>query len=297
MNTNQIDYFLVVAELENISEASRRLYVSQPVLSRMIASLERELDIALFEKNGRNIKLTSFGSELYDLLSRHKNEFRQLINKHQHIEKDKPVRMIIAYPFSWSIMPVISGLIDSFEAEYPNVLLSFRTQNFTEMNQGIKNGQFDVLLTLASAAPDNLQFDVTDLCELKSYILYSDNHPVGKLDHDPVLADFYGSTLYYLPSSDVQDMDKILDNLFAPLDLDLKLKMQQSWQTCVANVLLGRGILLTDEWSAEQSQKDFRALEFPQPHTLVMVSNTGNPYTTELKEHLLQSIRKRNNHR
>lgn len=50
MTLNQILYFRKVARLENYHQAAEELYISQPSLSRSMASLESELGVALFEK-------------------------------------------------------------------------------------------------------------------------------------------------------------------------------------------------------------------------------------------------------
>ena len=49
MTLNQIIYFQKVARLENYHLAAEELYVSQPSLSRSMASLEQELGVPLFE--------------------------------------------------------------------------------------------------------------------------------------------------------------------------------------------------------------------------------------------------------
>ena len=51
MTLNQIYYFQTVARYENYRKAAEELYISQPSLSRSIASLESELGVLLFEKN------------------------------------------------------------------------------------------------------------------------------------------------------------------------------------------------------------------------------------------------------
>jgi len=61
MNLQQLEYFKIIAEVENFTTASNLLSVSQPALSKAISKLEEELEVPLFEKNGRNIKLTHFG--------------------------------------------------------------------------------------------------------------------------------------------------------------------------------------------------------------------------------------------
>lgn len=61
MNYNYLRYFSVLAQLEHYTLAAARLEISQPSLSSAIRSLENELGVALFEKVGRNIRLTEEG--------------------------------------------------------------------------------------------------------------------------------------------------------------------------------------------------------------------------------------------
>lgn len=61
MNWQQLEYFKTIAETQNFTVAANLLSVTQPALSKAISKLEEELNVSLFEKNGRNIKLTRFG--------------------------------------------------------------------------------------------------------------------------------------------------------------------------------------------------------------------------------------------
>ena len=47
MTLNQILYFQKIANLENYHQAAEELYISQPSLSRSMASLENELGVTL----------------------------------------------------------------------------------------------------------------------------------------------------------------------------------------------------------------------------------------------------------
>lgn len=64
METFEIRYFLVAAELENITAAATKLSVSTPAVSRAISRLEDELGVHLFTRVGRNIKLSAEGKIL-----------------------------------------------------------------------------------------------------------------------------------------------------------------------------------------------------------------------------------------
>ena len=51
MNINQIKQVLTVAEERNFTNAAKKLFISQPSLSKSIKLLEEELGIKLFERN------------------------------------------------------------------------------------------------------------------------------------------------------------------------------------------------------------------------------------------------------
>lgn len=61
MDMIRVEEFLTLAECLSYSEAARRLYITQPVLSRHIRALEAELGGKLFWRNTCHVKLTPFG--------------------------------------------------------------------------------------------------------------------------------------------------------------------------------------------------------------------------------------------
>ena len=61
MNLQWLYYFNTIAELEHYTRAAEKLHVSQSNLSHAIKELENELGVQLFERQGRNIKLTKDG--------------------------------------------------------------------------------------------------------------------------------------------------------------------------------------------------------------------------------------------
>jgi DNA-binding transcriptional LysR family regulator len=61
---------LFVAEIGKISEAARRLHLSQPAVTAQIRRLEAELDMPLFIRSVHGVTLTPRGAHLQERLQR-----------------------------------------------------------------------------------------------------------------------------------------------------------------------------------------------------------------------------------
>jgi DNA-binding transcriptional LysR family regulator len=61
---NQVRSFLATTEMGSFSAAARVLEQTQPTVGRQVAALERSLEVTLFERVGKSLKLTSAGADL-----------------------------------------------------------------------------------------------------------------------------------------------------------------------------------------------------------------------------------------
>ena len=64
MELLQLRYFHEVAQTQHMTNSAKRLGVAQPALTQAIRRLESELNTKLFERAGRNIRLTPCGEAL-----------------------------------------------------------------------------------------------------------------------------------------------------------------------------------------------------------------------------------------
>lgn len=87
INLNHLKYFYIVAKSGSYSKASKILHVQQPALSKTVKNLETDLDIKLFQKQGRRIQLTNEGEFIFSKC----DEIFNSVNDILHFSKEEEI--------------------------------------------------------------------------------------------------------------------------------------------------------------------------------------------------------------
>jgi LysR family nitrogen assimilation transcriptional regulator len=122
MNLRQLQYFVEVSELESVTKAAVRLHVAQPALTRHMRTLERDLGVRLFARNGRGITLTNAGVVFRD---RVRNVLRELDRAQMEVKalsRSPGGRIDFGMPFSIS-QALTRILVQRVQLELPGVSL------------------------------------------------------------------------------------------------------------------------------------------------------------------------------
>jgi len=122
MNLRRLQYFTKVSELESITKAADRLHIAQPALSRHMRSLERELGVRLFEREGRGIVLTKAGVVFRDRVRTVLRELDRAQLEVKALSRSPGGRIDFGMPFSIS-QALTRLLAQQVRRELPGVAL------------------------------------------------------------------------------------------------------------------------------------------------------------------------------
>lgn len=120
MNLQKLKYIIEIADSHSITKASKKLFVSQPYLSKVVSELETQLNTKIFIRNNNGLELTDEGHRVYLLAQSIINQVELLENLgSNHPLKDKNIQL------SFSIANLI--LKDSLLLNYLNITHSSRS--------------------------------------------------------------------------------------------------------------------------------------------------------------------------
>ena len=144
MTLNQILYFRKVARLENYHQAAEELYISQPSLSRSMASLESELGVALFEKKGRGVTLTKAGKLFLEHADRIAGDCDVAVGKMQEISSDGgKIDIGYIFPLAGHYIPHnVRKFLN--KKENKNVVFNFWQNHTPAIAEKVRTGELDV---------------------------------------------------------------------------------------------------------------------------------------------------------
>ena len=135
MTTQQIKYFLVLAEELHFWNTAEKVFISQSSLTRQIQSLEDELGFSLFQRNKRNVKLTDAGKFLQKHWSKTINELDQIYQQAKKIDQGDAGVVSISYPGSitFSLLPNFLEIIKTNLPDLKLELAELTDQNHQKL--------------------------------------------------------------------------------------------------------------------------------------------------------------------
>jgi DNA-binding transcriptional LysR family regulator len=147
MELRQLRYFVAVAETGNISTAAKKIFLTQPALSRQIKALETEIGQCLLERRAHSVHLTPVGEGLL-------REARELLqHADQVLERvrgaGRGVRLRVGYAPSLA-SGILSVAVENFTQAHPDAKVELFDLSTGEMLAELESNKLDIILTVAS---------------------------------------------------------------------------------------------------------------------------------------------------
>ena len=200
----QLRYFVAVAESGNVTEASEKLFISQPAISNAISQLEETLNTQLLIRHhAKGVSLTPAGEEMVshcrNLLS-HAEEINAQMTQHSTL-----ISGTINVGCYASLGPIYAPkLIQGFTKLYPDVNFKLFEGNIEEINEALISGKIE--MALMYDLTNNGQIESTELAKISPHVLLSIKHPLANrkqinlmtLQDEPlILLDLPSSNKYF----------------------------------------------------------------------------------------------------
>ena len=143
LNWQHLMYFLVAADMGNFTKASDVLFITQSALTKAINNLESELGAPLFEKKGRNIKLTVYGESFYENVTAAAAELNGGVRKiHDMIDlKSGSISVSATYTMCAEYLP---DIIRKYRKKYPETDFAIHYEGTSTILKQVADGATDV---------------------------------------------------------------------------------------------------------------------------------------------------------
>ena len=143
LSLRQIEAFKAVIEHGTISRAAAVLHVSQPAMSKMVANLESDADLVLFDRLKGRLAPTQRGMRLYDEIDRIFAGVQQVENAIDAIRRQEQGRIAIG------VMPALSGRFVQqatmgFLQRHPQAFCVVESRSSARIAEWLVAGKLDV---------------------------------------------------------------------------------------------------------------------------------------------------------
>lgn len=142
-NLNLYYIFYITAMNNNISNAAKKLYITQPAVSKAISKLESNLEVTLFTRSSRGVKLTQTGEILFEQL---KDAFHSIEKGEDNLKKSLQFGIgKLSIGVSTTLCKyVLLPTLPQFIKENPYVKLSISCQSTNNTLAALEREELDI---------------------------------------------------------------------------------------------------------------------------------------------------------
>ncbi len=183
MNTTQLECFLAVADCLNFSKAAEHLRLTQPAVSHQIKSLEDELEVELFKRSSKSVRLTQEGhmflqyaGDILKLSGLSKAQVKQC-------SRERPSFLSIGCR-GVGDLKLMTPALDMLRREGKRVLPLLKLVPISALDNLLMEGEVQMILSFKETAPQNCTFRPMLDCPL--VCVCREDHPLAAMEETDV---------------------------------------------------------------------------------------------------------------
>ena len=214
MNLNYLRYFRVLAKMEHYTKAAEELAITQPSLSHAMSTLEKELGTYLFEKDGRNIKLTKYGKIYYEYVERALGELEEGEKRIKELIGIGTGSVELGYIFTLGpefVPKLVNGFIN--EEGNSKVKFTFGQGTTSCLLKDLKSEKYDIVFS--SIAKDEEEIEFVPIMEEELVVIVDKDHVLASKSSVD-LAEI--SEYPFIAFGNKSGIRQIIDGLFKAVD-------------------------------------------------------------------------------
>lgn len=184
MTLQQLKYIVTVAETGNITEAAKRLFISQPSLTKSIHELEKEMQITIFNRTNKGVTISNDGDIFLSYARQVLEQTNLLEEKFLNKKEQRSKFSVSCQHYSFAVNAFVDVIREFDGAKYDFTLRETQTYEIIEDVSRLKS-EIGILYTsskneefiLKLIKQNGLKFE--ELFVAKPHVFISSKHPLA----------------------------------------------------------------------------------------------------------------------
>ncbi|OOM75877.1 HTH-type transcriptional regulator CysB [Clostridium puniceum] len=185
MTLQQLKYIVTVADNGTISDAAKKLFISQPTITNAIKELEKEIQITIFNRTNKGIIVSNIGNEFLAYARQVLEQANLLEEKFLNVKKQSPRFSVSTQHYSFAVNAFVDVIREFGGKQYDFTLRETQTYEIIEDVSRLKS-EIGILYTSSKneevirkfIKQNDLEFE--ELFVAKPHVFISSKHPLAK---------------------------------------------------------------------------------------------------------------------
>lgn len=178
MTTNQLIYFISVAECLNFTAAAKKHYISQTAMTQRIQTLEEQLGVKLFDRSKRHVELTPAGKVFLHEARAILEMERRAVEKVEAAATGISGSIQIGYVKGYENTD-FGRILRAFRQTHSDISLELCRENYLDLLLHLEQDKYDIILDICYNNTDLSAFCWKNVASYPLYAVLYPEHPLA----------------------------------------------------------------------------------------------------------------------